>query len=683
MDSIQNDASGTHSRLRDVLITRTDDEGRITYINKAFSVTSGYSPEALAGQPHKLVRHPDMPAWVFENLWKTVRGGYPWRGLIKNLSRDGRSFWVDTTITPVRQRGETAGYLAVSRFPQPGDIAAAEARYAGTTAVRRRFSLMQWFGNLSLQLKIQPILFVILVGATVAVYYQSRSTLMENVRKRAEATATQVIDSANMLMITGMISDPANRRLMIQKIIEGQGLRSLRLLRTEQVVQQFGPGLPEEHLDDSMVRTTIEQAVKTGQPVPRFTLETTDGHPIFRAITPYLESHDFHGTDCLNCHVVEPGSSNGASDLTIDLSDDFQRLNKIILHLAVGQIMLQIFLYFFLGWIARRFLSGPVEEIKGHLHEIVDGDFSRPVDISRRDEMGELFCSIQSTKLLMGSIIDQIVASVLEIEQEAKKLADAVSHANKAVTVQGEASRSVASNIYEISVSIDQIAKNAEEVRSISTDSNQAADSGVQTVKTVISDMVQLGRDVSASADAMQALQVRAKEIGKAIQSIQDIADQTNLLALNAAIEAARAGEHGRGFAVVADEVKMLATKTSEFTRAITATITGIDSGTRDAIHMIEAAVENANRGQSLAAQAGKGIENIGIGARKLREGVDSITAAIQEQSGASHEIVTNVEKISATADEASAAVHEVAETVMRMKELSRMLDTSIRNFTI
>ena len=683
MDRIKNDASRMHSDPHSVLITRTDGEGRITYANEAFAAASGYSAEMLAGQPHKLVRHPDMPAWVFENLWKTVRAGYPWRGLIKNLTRDGQAFWVEATITPVRQHGEEAGFLAVSRVPNPDEVAVADARLAAAAPARRRFSLMQWFGNLSLQLKIQPILLLVLVGATIAVYFQSKATLMDNVRKQAEATATQVIDSANMLMVTGMISDPANRRLMIQKIIEGQGLRSLRLMRTEQVVQQFGPGLPEEHLDDPLVRATIEQAVKAGKPLPSFTLDTREGRPIFRAITPYIESHDFHGTDCLNCHAVEPGSSNGASDLTIDLTDNFRRLNRIVLNLVIGQIVLQVFLYFFLGWIARRFLAGPVEEIKGHLHEIVDGDFSRAVDISRRDEMGELFCSVQSTKLLMGSIIDQIGSTVLEIEREAGHLSDAVSHANRAVVVQAEASRSVAASISEISASIDQIAHNAEEVRGVSMDSTHAADAGAQTVNQVISDMARLGQDVSASAETVRTLRERSVEIGNAIQSIQDIDDQTNLLALNAAIEAARAGEHGRGFAVVADAVKMLATKTSEFTRAITGTISGIDNGTRDAIHRIEAAVDNANQGKSLAAQAGKGIENIGSGARKVRDGVDSISASIREQSDASREIATNVEKIAAMSEQASSAVHEVSDTVTRMKELSRSLDVSVKHFTI
>ncbi len=671
------------SDLPEVFITRTDATGHIRYANDAFLQASRFTTEELAAKSHNIVRHPDMPAWVFVDLWKTIQGGHPWRGLIKNKSKDGSAFWVHATITPMTLQGKITGYLSSGRKPLPQEIATAELRYGSGLIPLRRFSIVQWFGNLSLQLKIQPILFIILVGATVAVYYQSKSALMDNVQKRAESTATQVIDSANMLMVTGMISDASNRQLMIKKIIEGQRLKSLRLVRTEQVVKQFGPGLPEEHLDDPVIRSVIEDAVKKGQPIPRFSLETVEGKPIYRAITPYIESHDFHGTDCMNCHAVEVGSSNGASDMTIDLSDDFHRLHATVAYLALGQLVLQVFLYFFLGWITRRFVSGPVDEIKAHLHEIVDGDYSRPVDISRRDEMGELFCSVQSTKLLMGSIIDQICFTAVEIEREAAHLSEAVDDANKAVLAQDNASRSMASGISEISVSIDQVARNAEEVRRISVESNCAAVEGTQTVNQVISDMGLIGHEVAASADSVRVLRERSNEIAGVIKVIHEIAEQTNLLALNAAIEAARAGEHGRGFAVVADEVKKLATKTSESTRKITATITGINDGTHQAIHMIEMAVQKADQGKSLATAAGEAIVEIGNGSNKVREGVDDISASIHEQSAASRDIAANVEMIATMSDRTSAAVRNVSDTVKKMKSLSSALDASVGYFRI
>ncbi len=222
--------------------------------------------------------------------------------------------------------------------------------------MRGFFSIRKWFDNLSLQnkihLQIQPMLIALLSMATFFIYQQMKSNIISNQTQRAEGVAMQVIDTANMLMVTGAISNPGDRQLMIKKIIEGQRLASLRLVRTEQVVRQFGPGLPEEHLDDPLVKRTIEHSVRTGKSIPYISIELVNGRPMLRAITPYIESRGFHGTDCLACHHVAVGSSNGASDLRIDLSENFRRLDKTLTELVIGQAGLQLLLFFFIGWVS-------------------------------------------------------------------------------------------------------------------------------------------------------------------------------------------------------------------------------------------------------------------------------------------------------------------------------------------
>ena len=397
--------------VTDAFYIETDLDGIIIYANDAFLKISGFSRYELVGKNLDIVRHPDMPQWVFEDLSGTVRGEHPWHGIVKNRTKNGDHYWVRATVSPVMRQGQLAGYLSLWKKPSRPEIAGAEALYRTGEIPHRPFSVRRWFGNLRLQTKlqlmIQPVLLTGGIFAAFGVYNEMKASMMDNAQRRAEATAMQVIDSANMLMVTGEISVHANRKLMIKKIMEGQQLQSLRLVRTDQVVRQFGPGLPEEHLDDPLVKRTIENSVKQGESIPYFALEFVGDKPVFRAITPYIESHNFHGTDCLTCHHVEVGSSNGASDLVIDLSGDFKRLHTAILALIAGQSALQIFLFFFIGWVDRRFVSRPVEKIKNHLHEIVNGDYSRPLDITGRDEMGELLCSVQTTKLLLGAAVNQ------------------------------------------------------------------------------------------------------------------------------------------------------------------------------------------------------------------------------------------------------------------------------------
>lgn len=397
----------------------TDLDEVITYANDSFIKISGFFHDELIGNRLSIVNHPDMPQWAFEHQKKTIEAGYPWRGILKNNTKNGIPYWVNATVSPVMRQGKITGYLSLWKMASEAEISQAEEFYRKDDVPHQPFSVLGWFENLRLQIKLQIMIqTMLLIGgalATLGVYSLMKASMMDNAQRRAEATAMQVIDSANMLMVTGEISNPANRKLMIKKIVEGQHLQSLRLVRTEQVVRQFGIGLPEERLDDPLVKLTIENSVKRGVPIPYFALESDHGKHVFRAITPYIESHDFHGTDCLVCHQVEVGSSNGASDLVIDLSGDYSRLHKAVSALITGQIILQIFLFFFVGWIANRFVTRPVEKVKAHLREIVNGDYTRPLDISGRDEMGELLCAVQTTKLLLGSAVNQVAEKMSDI----------------------------------------------------------------------------------------------------------------------------------------------------------------------------------------------------------------------------------------------------------------------------
>lgn len=224
------------------------------------------------------------------------------------------------------------------------------------SALRKELPTRKWFNNLSLQnkiqLQIQPVLAILLSAATFFIYQQMKSNIISDQAQRAEGVAMQVIDSANMLMVTGAISNASDRQLMIKKILAGQHLASLRLVRTDQVVRQFGPGLPEEHLDDPLVKQVIEKSVSAKKSIPYIFIERIDGKPMLRAITPYIESRNFHGTDCLGCHRIATGSSNGASDLRIDLSENFKSLNTTLEKLIGGQIGLQVLLFFLIRWVS-------------------------------------------------------------------------------------------------------------------------------------------------------------------------------------------------------------------------------------------------------------------------------------------------------------------------------------------
>ncbi len=670
----------------DVFITKTDVKGIVTYANDSFVEISGFSREELVGKNHNVVRHPDMPTWAFEDLWKTVKSGHPWRGLVKNRAKNGDHYWVRATVSPIMEGSKVVGYLSLRKKPSREEVAQAEALYRSENPPSTK-SILHKFKNLSLQTKIQlliqPILLLLIGIATFFIYEEIKATMMDSAKNRAESAAMQVIDSANMLMITGTISNADDRKLLIEKIIGGQKLKSLKLLRTEAVVKQFGPGLPEERLDDPVVKATVAESEKAGRSIPYFDLEKKNGIPVFRVITPYLQSNNFHGTNCQICHQGAVGKANGASDIEIDMSSDFSRLNGFMIGLIVGQVMLQVLLFFFIGFIVRKFIGKPVEEIKTHLNDLVNGNMSGMTDISGRDEMGEILCSVQSTKVLLGAIIDQIGSVSSRLDDGSGHLKHAMMGVTRSSHAQSEAASNMASAVEEMTVSIDQVSENASEVRRVSENSKTKADDGGRIVRQVVEDMGKINSAVENAAETIKKLDRKSSEIQDVAVSIKEIADQTNLLALNAAIEAARAGEAGRGFAVVADEVRKLAERTGKATQEITATIEEIRSETLVAVSEMSSTVEVVKTGMVLTEKAGSSIVEIDDGANQVLSGVEDISASIKEQSEASREIAVNVEKVAQMSERNSEAVVEVSKAVESLEALSGELSQSVKSFTI
>jgi methyl-accepting chemotaxis protein len=320
------------------------------------------------------------------------------------------------------------------------------------------------------------------------------------------------------------------------------------------------------------------------------------------------------------------------------------------------------------------------------LHETIvrvqsSNDLTQRAVVSGKDEIAQIG---EAFNLLMGSmqgIIRNVSESAERVRQSASQVAASTSHVSSGSQAQSEAAASIAATMEQMTVSIDQVAEHASEAHNSSLENGSLSSKGSEVILQVVNDMRRIADTVNQSSVIIQDLGKQSDEIYTIVQVIKDIADQTNLLALNAAIEAARAGEQGRGFAVVADEVRKLAERTSQSTRVIAEIVGKIQGGTKNAVSSMETGVSQVNQGVELAGQAGEAISQISSGAQKVSHAASDISAAIQEQSVASTDIAKNVERVAQMSDENHAAIQEVASAAHNLENLAEELESAVRKF--
>jgi methyl-accepting chemotaxis protein len=355
-----------------------------------------------------------------------------------------------------------------------------------------------------------------------------------------------------------------------------------------------------------------------------------------------------------------------------------------MLLVETGFTVLVLLVTMILGfWIARS-ITRPLEMLKTTISDIQrSNDLTRHLAVESKDEIGQAADAF-------NQLIEGFRVSMNQVAQDAEtvlRLSGQVAAASTQVAgssqIQSDAASSMAAAVDEMTVSIDQISDHAREAQAISGNSNTLSEGGSDVILSVVQEMKRIAENVHQSSSIIGELGQHTNQIQSVVQVIKDIADQTNLLALNAAIEAARAGEQGRGFAVVADEVRKLAEKTASSTGEIAAMIGKIQAGAQHAVASMDVGVTCVNQGVALASQAGEAIHQIQQGSQQVSVAITDISSAIQEQSVASNEIAQHVEKVAQMSDENAAAIHNSSAVAVELQSLAVNLKNTVTQFRI
>ena len=353
------------------------------------------------------------------------------------------------------------------------------------------------------------------------------------------------------------------------------------------------------------------------------------------------------------------------------------------LALEIGASAIFVLLLLWLAGGAYYAVIRAVHDLSREATAMAGGDLTVRITMSTRDELSEVGESFnrmaESIQALLRSV-QQTASSVNDAAASVSRSAVRVSDSSEE---QSGAATGMASAIQEMTASIDQISEHARTAQKVSVESGDLSEQGGRIVDDTVREIELIAQTVNESARIIEQLGKHSENISAIVNVIKEIADQTNLLALNAAIEAARAGEQGRGFAVVADEVRKLAERTTQSTKEISDMIGAIQQGTESAVASMQGGVSRVAEGVTLSRRAGEAIARIRQGTQDVRQSVGDISDAMGEQSQASNEIARGVEHIAQMAERNSTEVRATADTVLHLEQMATTLQAEVQRFRV
>ena len=338
-------------------------------------------------------------------------------------------------------------------------------------------------------------------------------------------------------------------------------------------------------------------------------------------------------------------------------------------------------------WLSRtttRSITIPIVRSSGHIDLMAKGDFSLVISehaLKRKDEMGIFARSMEAMNTSLKNILGEVIGSAANMASASAQLADSAERLSKGATEQVQRATEAAAGSTQMNEASCDIAKNSTGVAKSASEAVGVAKAGRTVVDKTIQEVNMIAETVDIALEFVRELGDQSEKIGDIVTAINDIADQTNLLALNAAIEAARAGEHGRGFAVVADEVKKLAERTSASTKEIVDMINTIREGVKKTVVSMDSAKEKVGTGVEYSSQVSTALEQIIESIDRLHGGIDQIATATDEMSATTNEIAKDIHQISVVTKESFSASEEVSRAGAGLSELSRHLEQAVQTF--
>lgn len=358
---------------------------------------------------------------------------------------------------------------------------------------------------------------------------------------------------------------------------------------------------------------------------------------------------------------------------------DGDRVSTVLITVTIIAILMGIFF----ALLIRHMIVKPMNDVKVAVEKISNGDLTQTLKTDRKDELGQLYNNIGTMSRTLNTLISEVITGVLNLSSTSEQLEKISKQGQTMMQSQKDETDQVATAINEMSSTVSEVARNAETAAEATTKTDNIVNQGNLKVSDTARSIESLASDLTVTSTAMEQLKIRTDNVGNVLEVIKAVAEQTNLLALNAAIEAARAGEAGRGFAVVADEVRGLASRTQSSAKEIEDLIVELQNGAQESLDKMlrsrDLSTQNAEQAKEVLALFANISEQVGY----VQDMNNQIATAAEEQSQVSDEINRSVENVRQLADRTTEGSIESVAAVSNLRALSHQLKSLTDRFKI
>ena len=539
--------------------------------------------------------------------------------------------------------------------------------------------------HLSVQAKINLAVILVFVAVMIVALAQTavseKALVLDVVEQQTKDTADSYFDSINTMMLTGTMKD---RHIIRDKILARPNIVDARIIRGKLVADVYGPGLSGEQVADA-----LDSRALTGEDI----LEITDSgagrvltviNPILANRSP-LSGEGDSAITCLTCHQVPEGSVVGAVRISYSLAALDEQVNQ---NLATSAGM--FFVLFSLGMVLivilfRRVVTSRINSLRQLIEQVErDSDLSRDIDHTyARDEIGAMARAFGSMLLKFRQSMQEVSQSTHQLGEVAERVSVVSEQTLQGVLAQQRETDMVATSMHEMNEAVQEVANNAVRTAEASQEATHEAGNGAMVSTEALGGISVLMNEIESAARVIAKLDADSENIGMVLDVIKGIAEQTNLLALNAAIEAARAGEAGRGFAVVADEVRTLASRSQQSAEEIRSMIEKLQSGARDAVQVMEGAKKKALSGEEQVEAAAESLGMIAGEVSTINDMNTQIATAAEEQTAVADEINRNITNITQVAEQTAEGARHSARISEDLVGLSSRLSELVTRFKL